>query len=98
MNDKVHSLPANRQPSDIARIVADGDRLHAEQRRIVRDMETRHALARADLIDGYRRRLDDLQYDANEALRMMDARHEREITEARKVLQAIERMRGGDEN
>ena len=69
-------------------------RLHEDCRAVIRDMESEYANQRVALIDQHRRRIEDMQADANEQLRSLDDRFKRQIAAARKTLETLVRMRG----
>lgn len=79
----------------IEQIVHDCGRAYEDCRALIRDAETEYAAARTTLIDTHRRRFEDMQADANEQLRALDARYRRQIAGMRASLEAIARLRDG---
>lgn len=78
----------------VSQLVAEVEKAHADQRCKVRDLEGEHELARAKLIDGYRRKAHDLNNEADEALRLLDQRHEKMLSAEKQTLETLERLRG----
>lgn len=79
--------------TNIANFMANAARLYGDQRAKIRDLESAHMLERAKLVDDYRRRMADLEYEAIEAVRKLDQQQLGIIAEAKQVLAKLGNMR-----
>jgi len=79
--------------SNVEAFVTQAKRLYAQQHSHVAELESAHALDRAKLIDTFVRRMAGLERDMQEAVRDCDDRFRRQISEARRILDALTRMR-----
>lgn len=85
---------AQRAGSEAESFLANGARLLDKQRRKILEMESQNEFARVKLIDDYRVKLRDLEHEASEALREFDEQFDKDLGDAKRILDALAKMRG----
>lgn len=78
----------------IQTFIEQGYKLYAQQRIVVRDLESEQGLFRVQVADEYKRRMDDLIAEQSDRLRQIDARQKVELNAARDLLAVLGRLRG----
>lgn len=73
--------------------MATSQRMLEMQRKKVLDAESDYQIARIKLLDGYRVRMENLKYEASEALRDLDQRHREDNADAQALLARLTAMR-----
>jgi len=95
-SNKPASPPTFGVATDVKAFMEKSAGMYERQRKILLDLEAGYDASRAKIVDDYRRRMDDLQHEAVEAVRSLDATQHKTIGEAKQILQALGRMRGED--
>lgn len=80
--------------TDIEAFVKKATTMYEGQRRYLLDLETNYDTERTQLTDSFRRRLDDLQHEAVDALRECDAKHGKVIRDAKLILDRLSTLNG----
>lgn len=80
--------------TEIERFLASGTKMLVAQRKKILGLESAYELERVKLVDGYRVRLRDLEDEAGDAVRALDLKHEADLKEATRILDALIAMRG----
>ena len=80
--------------TDVEAFVKKATTMYEGQRKYLLDLESNYDTERAQLTDKFRRRLDDLQHEAADALRECDAKHGRIIKDAKLILDRLGTLNG----
>ena len=92
MNEISRIRPA--MPSRVDDFLGRSGEVFAEQRAKVLQLEADYQKKRTEITTGYARRVSDLANEGAEALRKLDAEHQREAAVEEEKLEAIRRLRG----
>lgn len=88
--------PANEQAvqrNQLEDFMASTGRMLDLQRRRIMDAENTYQSERTDLLNRYRVKVEDLKYEAEEALRELDEAHHKKAADAKRLLDRLATMR-----
>lgn len=79
---------------DVGRFLATAERMLISLRNAVADAESAYVVNRAKLADGYRRRINELENEAEDAMRQLETQHRDDMAKRKRMMDALLAMRG----